>query len=302
MSGRPLWLLVLPAMIFTVSVRQSLAVQANGNEEDKAAIQKSAEAFIEAFEKGDAKAVAAFWTQDGDYTTLTGRNMKGRDEIAKAFEEFFKENKDLKLRINSDSLRFVTPDVAVEDGTTEVIPPDGAPPSRARYTIIRIKKDGQWMVSSVRDAAFAPPTNQEKLHGLEWAIGEWVDETDKGEVARASFEWSDNQAFIVSTYAMTMKNLIVGSGTQWIGWDPEKKQLRSWTFDSNGGFGEGSWTKEGDQWIIKSSSILPDGKKAAATSVVKQIDTDTITWESKDRTLDGKPLDDIKEIKMKRVK
>ena len=29
--------------------------------------------------------------------------------------------------------------------------------------------------------------------------------------------------------------------TQRIGWDPAAKQIRSWEFDSEGGFGEGTW-------------------------------------------------------------
>jgi hypothetical protein len=32
----------------------------------EAAITKTAEAFVEAFQRGDAQAVAAFWTPDGD--------------------------------------------------------------------------------------------------------------------------------------------------------------------------------------------------------------------------------------------
>ena len=296
-----LWLFALSVAMFGVSARLALAWQP-GDDKDKAAIQKNAEAFVEAFHKGDAKALAAFWTPDGDYTTLTGKHMKGREEIEKAFEEFFKQNKDLKLGIDSESLRFVTPDVAVEDGTTAVVSADGGPPSRARYTIVHVKKDGQWAMSSVRDAAYAPATNQANLHALEWIIGDWVDDAEKGEIARVSFEWSENQGFIVSTFATTFKNVTLGGGTQWIGWDPVGKNIRSWTFDSNGGFGEGSWTKDGDKWVVKSNSVLPDGKKVTATSIVKQVDADTVTWQSTDRTLDGKALPEIKEIKMKRVK
>jgi len=280
----------------------ALAKPPLGDPKDTDAIQKNAQAFIEAFHKGDAKAVAGFWTADGDYTEQTGKNMKGRDAIEKAFEGFFAENKGLKLRIDSASLRFVTGEVAIEDGTTEVIPPDGSPPSRARYTIVHVKKDGQWQISSVRDAPFAPATNADNLHSLEWAIGEWVDDTDKGEVARVSFEWSDNQGFIISNYATMFKNIALTSGTQWIGWDPEAKRIRSWTFDASGGFGEGSWTAEGDKWVIKATMILPDGKKIVSTNIVTKVDADTITWQSKERTLDGKAIPDTKEVKMKRAK
>ena len=89
---------------------------------------------------------------------------------------------------------------------------------------------------------------------------------------------------------------------QRIGWDPIKKQIRSWTFDEDGGFGEATWTRDGDRWAIKSELVLADGKKITATNIITHIDADTITWQSKDRTVDGKPVPDVKEIKMKRVK
>ena len=40
------------------------------------------------------------------------------------------------------------------------------------------------------------------------------------------------------------------SGIQVIGWDPIAKAIRSWTFDSNGGFAEGKWEHRGDRWFI----------------------------------------------------
>src|SRR5262249_8670714 len=143
MRIRRWWFLAVPAMALSLAAWSGWAEQPKEKAKEETAIQKNAEAFIEAFQKGDARAVAAFWTTDGDYTDQTGRNLKGREAIEKAFQGFFAENKDLKLRIDSQSLRFVTPDVAIEDGTTEVMAPDGSPPSRARYTIVHVKKDGK---------------------------------------------------------------------------------------------------------------------------------------------------------------
>ena len=302
MTTRLLGLLAVAAIAFGFTVRPAMTEQAKANPQDLAAIAKNAEAFVEAFHKGDAKALAGFWTPDGDYIDETGKHLKGREAIEKAFVEMFAENKGLKLRINSDSLRFVTAEVAIEDGTTEVIPPDGGPPSRARYTIVHAKKDGKWLIASVRDAPHAPPTNYEKLRGLEWAIGDWADDTDKGEVARVSFTWADNQNFIISTFTTSIKNVSIAGGTQWIGWDPLAKQVRSWTFDAHGGFGEGTWTRDGNKWVIKNHSVLQDAKKMAATNIVTILDDNTITWQSKERALDGQALPDVKEIKMKRVK
>ncbi|QJW98575.1 YybH family protein [Frigoriglobus tundricola] len=270
---------------------------------EEAALLKRAEAFVEAFHSGDAKRVAAFWAADGDYTDLTGKRLTGRDALEKSFAAFFEANKGAKLRIEIESLRFVTPEVAIEDGVTAVLAPDGGPPSRAKYTIVHVKKDGTWFLGSVRESVYTPPSNAEHLNGLEGLIGSWAAEDGGGgEVARVSFEWAENQNFITSTFTTTFKNISVGGGTQWVGWDAAAKTVRSWSFHANGGFGEGTWARDGKTWTVKTAAVLPDGKKATATEVITLIDADTVGLAAKDRTVDGKPVPDVKEVKLKRVK
>jgi uncharacterized protein (TIGR02246 family) len=270
--------------------------------QDDAALMKNANDFVDAFHKGDAKALAALWTPDGDYVDLRGKHLKGRAAIEKAFQEFFDEHKGMKLRIDITALRAVAPDVAVEDGTTAVIPPDGGPPMKARYTVVHVKTGGKWMVSSVRDAAYAAPGNHEHLRPLEWLIGEWAEDNNKGETVRAVFNWVDGQNFIASEFTTTFKHFAIGGGEQRIGWDPAAKQIRSWTFESSGGFGEGLWARDGNKWTVKATATLPDGKKMMATNIITQLDADTMSWQSRDRTMDGKSMPDVKEIKLKRVK
>ena len=264
-------------------------------------LTNNAKAFVDAFEKGDAKAVAAFWAEDGDYVDVNGRHLQGRPSIENAFKDFFTENKGLKLRIDVNSVRFVTPDIAIEDGITSVIPPDGTPPSQARYTNVHVKKDGQWVLQSVREAPYTPPGNYEHLRGLGWAVGKWVDEGEGPEIDHATFEWSPDGNFLISTQDATVRNTLVSRATEWIGWDPATSQVRSWSFVADGSIGENTWSNEGDQWFIKTNVILPDGKKLAATNIITRNGPDAITWQSKDRTLDGKALPDVQEIKMKRV-
>jgi uncharacterized protein (TIGR02246 family) len=296
-----LWFLGLLALMFSVAAGLGLARQAKGDPEDKSALAKRAEAFIAAFHKGDATALAAFWTPEGEYTDQTGRLLKGREAIEEAFKGFFAENKDLKLRIDSDSLRFVTPDVAIEKGTTSVISPDGSPPSRANYAIVHVKQDGQWYLDSVRDTPYVPPANSAHLRGLEWAMGEWVGNTDTGEVERLSFDWTENQNFIISSFTTSAKNVLVGDATVWIGWDPVAKNIRAWLFDATGGFGDGSWTQDGNKWSLKMTATLQDGKKTTATYVLTRVNGDMLTLQAKDRSVDGKAVPDGKEVKMKRA-
>ena len=110
------------------------------------------------------------------------------------------------------------------------------------------------MLSSVREAPYAAPSNHDQLSGLEWLIGDWAAEGEKGETARFAFSWTETKNFIVSSFTTTFKSIAIGGGTQWIGWDPLAKKVRSWTFESNGGFGEGTWTPDGDnKWVSKST-------------------------------------------------
>ncbi len=277
--------IILLAILTLESFHLSLLPASAANQEtgDKETIFNNAKAFVDAFEKGDAKAVAAFWAEDGDYVDLDGRQLQGRPAIENAFKDFFAENKGLKLRIDVKSVRFVTPETAIEDGVSSVISPDGAPPNQARYSNVHVKKDGQWVLQSVREAPYTPPGNYEHLRGLEWAIGEWVDEGEGPEIDHATFEWAPENNFLISTQDVTVRDTLVARSTEWIG------------------IGEAVWSNEGDQWIIKTNATLPNGKKLAATNIITRNGPDAITWQSKDRTLDGKALPDVKEIKMKRV-
>jgi uncharacterized protein (TIGR02246 family) len=278
------------------------AAQPAGDAADKTALQKNAEAFIEAFHSGDAKSVAAFWATDGEYTDLSGRRLKGRDDIEKALHGFLMENKGLKVRIESESLRFLTPDVAVEEGISFTLRPDGSPPSRARFANVHVKKDGKWLLGSVTNTPYVPPSNHEHLRGLEWAIGNWSGEGEKGEAEHLQISWTDNQNFIVASFAATVNGVSVGRATHWIGWDPQAKRVRSWIFDATGGFGEGAWTKEGEKWVIKTTSVLQDGKKATATIALASAGAETLTLQASERTVDGAAVPDRKEIKLKRTK
>jgi uncharacterized protein (TIGR02246 family) len=300
MRRRLLWYLTVPAVAVGIPAWPALAGQ-DDNAEAKSAIAKKAEAFVEAFHKGDAAALAAFWTPNGEYTDEAGKIHKGREAIEKIFQGLFAENKDLKLRIDSDSLRFVTADVAIEKGTSAVFPPGGGPPSRAHFTNVHVKKDGQWYLDSVRESPFVAPANTSHLRGLDWTIGEWTGNTDTGEVERLAFDWTENQNFIVASFSTAAKNVLVGDATVWIGWDPTANNIRAWLFDSTGGFGDGAWTNEGNKLSLKLTVTLQDGKKATATYVLTRVDKDNLTLQAKDRTLDGKEVPNGKEVKLKRA-
>jgi uncharacterized protein (TIGR02246 family) len=263
---------------------------------------KRAQEFIAAFNKGDAGAVAAFWMPDATYVDQAGREYKGREAIGKLYEKVFADRKGAKLAIHVITAKLLTPDVALEDGITEVTPAEGGPPTAARFSAVIVKKDGEWFLQSVRDSVPRPPSNIEHLDDLEWLIGEWTGEELKGESATASYRWAENQNFIVSSFATTLDGLPVIGGTQWIGWDAVDKQIRSWSFYSGGGFGEAVWTKAGNQWTLNTTARSSAGKKLTATNIFTKTDDDHMTWQLTKLTVDGEAVPDPKPVKLKRVK
>lgn len=295
-------LLSIPGFLLATAIFASRVHAGDAAVAQPEEIHKTAAAFIAAFEKGDAKTVASFWTADGDYIDQSGRALKGRKAIEDDFTEFFAANKGMKVRLDVGSVQLPTPDIAIEDGVSSVTMPDGSPPSRARYTNILVKQDGHWLLQSVREAPYVPRNNYQHLRALEWAIGEWVDNGPNGQVAHVTFDWTPDLNFIISNRAVAVKDMFLDNGTQRIGWDPAAKLLHSWTFETDGGFGEGTWTQDGDKWTIKASSVLQSGDQVISTNVVTRVDADTITWQAKDVTVNGKAIPDTAVITMKRVK
>jgi uncharacterized protein (TIGR02246 family) len=257
--------------------------------------------FIEAFNRGDAKAVAAFYMPDATYVDEDGREYKGRAAIEQLYEKTFAAAKGAKLAIHVTASKRLSPDVALHDGVTEVTPDGGGPSITARFSAVLVKKDGEWYLQSVRDSVDQPPSNADRLEALGWLIGEWKGEAEKGEGATASYDWDENQNFIVSSFATTMDGAPVFGGTQWIGWDAVDKQIRSWSFYSGGGAGQAGWTQDGNNWVIKTTARTADGKKVTATNVLTKTDDNHLTWQMTKLTVDGEALPDLKPVKMKRV-
>ncbi len=296
-------LCLLPAVglaLFVASAARAADDKANPAEEK--VLQERGKAFIAAFNKGDAAALAAFWTADGDYMDEEGRHYQGRKAIEESFQKLFAAGKGAELRIHRTSFRFVKPDLAIADGLMEVVPPDGGPPTASRYTAVHVKQDGAWLIESVREAVATPPSNAENLEDVAWLVGDWAAENEKGPAAKLSFAWDDHRNFLIATFATTLKDVPVTAGTQWIGWDAADRRIRSWAFDSSGAFSEGTWTRDGDRLVSKTTRTLRDGQKLSATNVLTMVDADHLTLRSTQRSLDGKALPDTEEIKMKRVK
>lgn len=270
------------------------------SESDELAIRETSRQLVEAFDQHDAAAIGALWAEDGDYIDETGEVYSGREAIMDEFDRYFTRNQGRTLRLCVDSIRFITPEVAIVDGTSEVDPPPDGAPVVGRFTSMRVKRDGKWLCAAVRESAVDIPSNYEHLRPLEWMVGEWLDE-DEGASIRTSVGWSRNKNFLIRQFTVNTTDRPIMSGTQRVGWDSDRQQIKSWVFDSAGGTGEGYWLVDGDRWVVRSSASLRDGSPASATHIVTKIDDDTFTWQSRNRVIAGEAQPDVEEVRVVRL-
>ena len=192
--------------------------------------------------------------------------------------------------------------MAVINGAPKIEPPLAGHPVEARTTVILVKRDGRWMVESARDILIPIASNYDHLKKLQWMIGEWDDTTadTEGVSIESTCDWTINKNFIIRRFTAEVKDRISVAGTQVIGWDPRQNQIRSWVFDSKGGFMEGFWQRRGKRWIVETSGVLQDGSEVSAVNTTTPVDADTFTFQSTNRFLDGQRQPDIEPVEVKR--
>lgn len=264
---------------------------------DEAMIRENAEKYVELYNRRDARSMAEMWSPDAVYQDPgTGEGVVGREEIAKQLDYVFAGAEDAKLAVTIDSVEFLSPNVAIEKGVAEVTYSESEP-EKFDYTAVHVKRDGKWLLDRVSEVMVPPPppSHYEQLKELEWMVGSWLDDND-GVLIQTDCEWTKNKNFLTRSFAVMVDDRVDMSGMQIIGWDPAEKQIRSWVFDSDGTFGEGTWTRKDDTWSIKQSSTLPDGKKTAALNIITKLDNNTSTWQSINRVVDGEIQPNVQEV------
>src|SRR5271166_2446289 len=255
--------------------------------------------YQEAYDRGDAKTLASFYAEDVDYIDQDGAETKGRGAMAKLFAENFQANPGAKITITIEEVKQLTPDVQVNRGVATVTATSGLTES-TRYIAVLAKKNDGWQICQLTETAAPAPTASSQLEALKWLIGSWEDK-DADQTVETRVEWAGDKNFLVRTFKLKGAEESETDGWEIVGWDPDRQQIRSWIFDSNGGFGESSWSYDGGNWLIRASNVLPDGSRSTAENVLTKVDDNKFTWESQNRTLNGEPQPSLDKIEVQRV-
>ena len=273
--------------------------RAQESADEMAAIRAGSDMFVEAFNKGDAKAIAALWTDDGEYIDDTGRRFVGRDAIEKVYAEFFTNVPKSKIQLAIDSLRLLSNDTAIEDGRAVVVSPERSALGFSKYTVVHVKVDNTWKMASVRDTVSEVPAAVSSAADLEFLIGTWVAE-EHGVKTVSVCRWIAEGHFIERSYTSTHVDGTSSSGVQLVGWNPSAEHVQSWSFSPDGGYATGMWFPQPGGWVGHMLGTTGDGLPTSSINQFRKLDDNAYVWQAIHRSVGGKSLPDTHEVVWKR--
>jgi uncharacterized protein (TIGR02246 family) len=120
------------------------------------------QAFAEAWNRGDAAAAAAFFTEDGLRVGAFGDIQKGRSEIAAAYDRLLNQTMPgATVTQESGTVRMLTSDLAIWQGGIEITPPGGASPLRGHVVQVMKKSGDRWFILEAHPKLYPSPLNAE---------------------------------------------------------------------------------------------------------------------------------------------
>lgn len=276
--------------------------QAKKNEEaDDKAIRSVVQSYQEAYNQQDAAKLAAQWAPDALYINpVTGESAEGRDAIERHFKEKFAQGKKRRLEITIKSIEFPSADEAVEKGIMKVTL-DDQPAQQMAYQAGYVRENGKWLLKSINEIELQEPLSHfEQLKDLAWLVGKWQDSDDNVDIL-FDIQWDTHKNFITQHFTMKIYGHDDIEGKQIIAWDPVKDVVRSWVFDSDGGFGEGTWEKVDKSWYATMHYTLGDGRVASSKNIYTPIDDQSYSFASVEREVDGDILPNMNPVTVEKV-
>lgn len=128
--------------------------------EDEQAIQKLLADSTLAWNRHDMKAFSELFTDDADFVVISGKHLKGRDEIFTYHDQLHKGAfKDRQQASKWKDLRFVRPDVAIGHVAFEATSTSGDETLRrtALATVVLAATGGRWMITALHNTLLTGP-------------------------------------------------------------------------------------------------------------------------------------------------
>jgi uncharacterized protein (TIGR02246 family) len=258
-------------------------------------------AYREAFNAGNASQLADLHGKDAAWIDSNGNVHSGRDAIRAVLAKAFTAAPGRTIEFVVDQVRPLGDDVLLETGSSIVTGPDGER-STSAYTTVYAKDGDEWRIAQITETAPATePSPASQLSALQWLEGKWRGEDTQRPITLEIVE-AQNGNFLTIKYAFG-ENGSEGASTEIVGYDAAEDRVRSWTFDSAGGFSEAVWQSDGANWLLVSKSVNPDGTRGSSQLEIRPAaDGRSFTVEGYNRESGGVPMPKLGPVKFTAVK
>jgi len=125
--------------------------------DDEKAILREVDAFIDTWNRGDAKALMDFHTEDTLRVGVAGDVQHGKAELEAAFNRLFGGSlAGANVKIENSTVRMLSPDLAIWQGPMVITPVSGS--TLKGYAVQVMKKVGdRWLILEAHLKFFPPP-------------------------------------------------------------------------------------------------------------------------------------------------
>lgn len=285
---------LLLVSLFALTSSLSPAQQDSAAEQAAKFLQK----YSEAWHKHDPAVIAAMYTEDARFENEYGEVLQGREAIQKVIADSVTGDQGAELVVHIESARSLGKDVLLVRGTTSVTKDESV--SESEFSATMLKTGEQWLIADVIERALAEVTEAEsQLANLAALVGTWRPVSDSSQF-ETQVTMSLNGRFLTrKTKSLDEANPF--TSVEIIGYDPVNNHLKSWFFDSEGGFGEGFWREDEDKWVVHRDVTMPDGGKFSSEYRLSWEDMDHLIVETVSKSLNGQVLPNTKAFKMMRA-
>ncbi len=122
---------------------------------DEDRIRARIKEYEQAYNTGDVATLGAIFTDDGDLVDPAGNITHGRAALEERWQKMFAATQGAKTTIEATSIRFLRPDIAIVDGTSQSFGMKTADGMGIRsvpgmYASVWVKRNDQWMLHCLR--------------------------------------------------------------------------------------------------------------------------------------------------------
>ena len=263
---------------------------------DREAIMKSARDFAEAFNRGDAKAAASMYTENGESREADGRMFVGQAAIEKAFADSFKASPGVKVEVLVRSVRFPAKDLAIEEGLLRFSRGPKPLPETTSYTALHVREGGVWRMAQTTESG----GGIDRLEDLEWLLGDWTTQAPSGAIA-FSFTRDPKSPAIIGKFTRTPLGKATINGSIRIAVDPTTGRIHSSGSEDNGSFSHATWTCDGKSWILDVHGFTVFGAPASERILLQRATPNSITWRAVDRMMGSADFPDTVPLQLMRA-